>query len=137
MKRKRAEKVTSSKADRRREPRRRGVPRWLTGRKDQATTAIALASQVDQQRFVVHEAVRRDVDPPSDLCLQVGAPAREPQEQGNDQPRPRLQENDHGLDKHVGLDQRAIEIDEQWGVICSRCWNLEHLSMEAIPRAER
>src|SRR5436190_22764848 len=34
MKRKRATTSTPAKADRRREPRRRGVPRWLTGRKD-------------------------------------------------------------------------------------------------------
>jgi hypothetical protein len=34
MRRKRAEKQTSTKSDRRKEPRRRGVPRWLTGRKD-------------------------------------------------------------------------------------------------------
>jgi hypothetical protein len=34
MKRKRAEKSTTTKADRRKKPRRRGVPRWLTGRKD-------------------------------------------------------------------------------------------------------
>jgi hypothetical protein len=34
MRRKRAEKPNPSKSDRRKEPRRRGVPRWLTGRKD-------------------------------------------------------------------------------------------------------
>jgi hypothetical protein len=34
MKRKQASKTSSSKSDRRRQPRRRGMPRWLTGRKD-------------------------------------------------------------------------------------------------------
>lgn len=34
MKAKRASKATAAKPDRRREPRRRGVPRWLSGRKD-------------------------------------------------------------------------------------------------------
>jgi hypothetical protein len=34
MKRKRTTTSTPTKPDRRREPRRRGVPRWLTGRKD-------------------------------------------------------------------------------------------------------
>lgn len=34
MRRKRTEKPTSTKSDRRKKPRQRGVPRWLTGRKD-------------------------------------------------------------------------------------------------------
>lgn len=34
MKRKRTTSTTSTKPDRRRTPRRRGIPRWLTGRKD-------------------------------------------------------------------------------------------------------
>lgn len=34
MRRKRTEKPTSTKPDRRKQPRGRGIPRWLTGRKD-------------------------------------------------------------------------------------------------------
>jgi hypothetical protein len=34
MKRKRADKAGSTKSDRRKQPRGRGIPRWLTGRKD-------------------------------------------------------------------------------------------------------
>ena len=34
MRRKRTEKPTSTKSDHRKKPRQRGVPRWLTGRKD-------------------------------------------------------------------------------------------------------